>query len=173
MAGTNRSQRGRREFDGVDSSGWDGQPIDYGGAPPLLPPVIDSVNNIDQFAGDAFQDALNLSGGAVDPVLTTYTVTDYADVGGGSPPAYPGPNWTTYTGGGGEEGLTWDPLGNENGPLAQPPAAGPYTGSEPYLNSGGYEGIPGGADRWKRVLITVANAAGSDSDHVFVKPESF
>lgn len=29
--GTNRSQRGRRELNGVDSSGWDGQPIDYGG----------------------------------------------------------------------------------------------------------------------------------------------
>lgn len=169
----NRSQRGKRERGEVDSSGWDGQPIDYNPAPPLLPPVIDSVNDIFQVSGDAFQDALNLSGGAIDPALTTYTVTDFADVAGGSPPAYPGANWTAYTGGGGEEGINWDHLGNENGPLPQPPNAGPYTGALPYTNSSGWEEIPGGGGRWKRVLVTVANAAGSDSAHVFVQPEGF
>ena len=30
----NRSQRGRRELDGIDSSGWDGDPIDYDPVPP-------------------------------------------------------------------------------------------------------------------------------------------
>lgn len=43
--GTNRSQRGRREFGGVDSSGWDGQPIDYNGG--VQPPVgCDPYNGV-------------------------------------------------------------------------------------------------------------------------------
>lgn len=40
----NRSQRGRRELNGVDSSGWDGQPIDYGGVSP--PTGCDPYNGV-------------------------------------------------------------------------------------------------------------------------------
>lgn len=172
----NRSQRRLRERDGVDSSGWDGQPI--GGPPALLPPVIDSVNAVsvqgNESGGSSFVDALNLSGGPVDPALTQYLYTHFSSDDGVTVPVFPGGTWTAYTGIGGDDSMDWDTLGSENGPLNQPPAAGPYTGAAPYNVSFDIPTLDcGGGGRWKRLQITVANAAGSDSAFIFFQGDSF
>lgn len=175
--GVNRSQRHLREGDGaVDSSGWDGQPIDYSGGGGLLPPVIDSVNVTKILGpnGDGFIDAVNLSGGPVDPALTEYLYTDFSSITQDNPvPAYPGPSWTAYTGDPGDDDLDWDTLGSENGPLNQPTAAGPYIGQNPWFDFDTPNVDAGGGGRWKRLQITVANAAGSDSAFIFWAGDAF
>jgi len=173
--GTNRSQRGRREFDGVDSSGWDGQPIDYNPGPALLPPVIDSVNDIEQNVSSGFDAGVNLSGGLINPALCEFTVTHFSSDDGPTRPVFPGPSWTAYTQDPGDEGIDWDWQGSENGPVSQPTDAGPYIGAAPYnsVSDSVIEENPGGGGRWKRIQMTVANAAGSDVDFVYIKMEGF
>lgn len=145
----------------------------------LLAPVIDSVNDIGIFVGGSgMKDGLNLSGGAVDTLLTEYTVTHFSSSDAGSRPTFPGGTWTAYTQDSGDEGIEWDPNGNVNGPLSQPTAAGPYingSGDGPWndFSDAWMNEIPGGGGRWKRILVTVKNAAGQDSAGVFFQPEGF
>lgn len=146
--------------------------------PPLEAPVIDSVNDIEHEVSNGFKDGLNLSGGQVDESLTEFTVTHFSSSDqafGLGHPTFPGGTWTAYTQNPSDEGIEWDAAAQENGPLAQPTAAGPYIGAGPYNQSGSpmVEEIPGGGGRWKRVQVTVKNAAGEDTDFVFIKMEGF
>lgn len=172
--GVNRSQRGLRERGSVDSSGWDGQPIDYSGGGGLLPPVIDSVVPVRVLAGDdGFKDALTLSGGPIDEILTEYDYTHECSESDPTPPAFPGPEWTAYNPGGGSDNLEWDKLAAENGPLDQPPDIGPYIGATPYNSFATNVMDAGGGGRWKRIVVTVKNAAGQDSSEVFWQGDAF
>ena len=144
----------------------------------LLAPVIDSVVNGSivnslPFAGAGFKDLLTLSGGAVDPSLTEYLYTDFDGGTGSSPYPYPGGDWTTYTGAGGDDQMDWDDgLGNV---VDQPPALGPVIDiNEIFWNDFGDSFInAGGGGRWKRLQITVKNAAGSDSAFIFWQGDAF
>lgn len=150
-------------------------------APGPLAPNIDSVddylsvcNNNPPGSPIGFKDCVTLSGGAIVEADTEYLYTHYNEDTGATPPAFPGAGWVAYTGAGGDRTVDWDPFGNENGPLNQPPSAGPYTGADPW-NDGKSDSVIGGdgGGTWKRIEVTVKNAAGQDTAAVFYQDDCF
>lgn len=160
--------------------GKSGVNADKGG---LAAPVIDSVdanlsvcNNTPAGSPVGFGDCMTLSGGAIVEADTEYLYTHFADGSTGpSPPTFPGAAWTAYTQNAGDRAVDWDSGGAENGPLNQPTAAGPYTGATPW-NDGKNDPtvITGdGGGTWKRIEVTVKNAAGQDTAAVFYQDDCF
>lgn len=146
-----------------------------------LAPVIDSVDgNLSQCNNDppgspiGFKDVMTLSGGAIVEADTEYLYTHWGGGTGASPNAFPGPSWTAYTQDPGDDATDWDPFGNENGPLNQPTAAGPYIGADPWNNGKSDSVISGnGGGRWRRIEVTVKNASGQDTAAVFFQDDCF
>ena len=155
---------------------------DQGGG--LQAPVVVSVDSNLSVCNDeppgfsnvGFKDCITLSGGPIVEADTEYLYTHYTDDGAfdTNPPAFPGPSWVAYTGSGSDNNLEWDQFGSENGPLDQPPDAGPYIGADPWNDGKNVTAIDGGGGaNWWRIEVTVKNAAGQDTAEVFYQSDCF
>ncbi len=148
---------------------------------PLEAPVVLSVDNwvsvCNPSGAGGWKDCVTLNTNEIDEAAVESLYTHYhstAGPGDSSPPAFPGAGWVAYTGVGGDDSITWDTFGSENGPLNQPTAAGPYTGAGPWNDAENFSVIDaGGGGNWFRMEVTISNSEGSDTFEVFYQGDCF